>query len=161
MKELDVKKGVKLQKMMSEIRKLNNVAKQSYFELGQRWEVINSERLWKHSGSPVKSFRQFCEKETPYSHQQVYNMINVFKRFSTYQEALDTIPDMTRLVMLNKVVKKGDEEEWYHRAAHLPKEGFESALADYQGKVPKDMCAHDGETENYSKCCVCHKFFKV
>mgnify|MGYP001195733609 CR=1 FL=1 len=158
--KIDVSKAQKLQTMMSEINKLETIAKNSYFELGKRWEVINKEKLWKHSGSPVKTFRQFCEKETPYSHTQVYNMINVFLRFDAYKDTVDTIPDMTRLVKVLPFLPAGQEEEWYHKAAHLPKEGFESAVAEHQNRTPKDACEHNGETEQYWRCCVCSKFFK-
>jgi hypothetical protein len=69
--------------------------------------------------------------------------------------------DITRIVnRLPAEEQEGKIRELIESAEVLPKQGWDSAIAEESGKLPPDICSHERQ-ENWSRCKDCHKFFKL
>jgi hypothetical protein len=131
------------------------------FEEGKIWTRIQDTKSWKHSGSPAKSFKAYCENERGYKFTNVSNMIKVVKTFNLESEAMTEKPIFSRLVKALKFVGSPEEAcNWYHAALSLGEDAWQDALTVAKGKQPKDTCACDGDQDVLYKCKKCNRVHK-
>lgn len=147
-------KATRLQELMEQINTYQTITLKAMVEVGARWKEIRDNKLF-----TGKSFREFCEKETPFSHTSVYSWIKLEEIYGPLirKGAIEASP--TRLIQSLPHVKADDAEEWIHKAKTLNKEDFENELLESKGKTPTDKCNHD-DCEEWRRCRICGKFLK-
>jgi len=167
-------RGNLLNLLMNKINECENQAMLSVVNMGLCWKRIRDEKLWR-SLPYIKTFRQFCEKESKRSHATVYNYIGIVEKFGSElletakietDEIVPTVPgslavDQTRLVRLLPYVTKENASDLLKMAQEHSKEDFENDIKELSGKgTATDACDHD-DKEHWEKCTKCNKFFKL
>lgn len=146
--------------VMQRIKHKNIAVMREYIELGRLWKLVRDGKLWMAQAG-VNSFREFCEKESGFSHSWVYGAIRVSESFGGLIESDPALVEMdhSRLVKLLPVAEDSSEEvrlEWLHKAARNSKKDFDNNLREAKGKQPSDTCSHPAEwRSSWEHCDLC------
>ena len=152
----------KLEVILAEIRMLEDIASNSFLQLGRRWKIVRDTGLWSASDY-CRSFREWCERECKRSYRTVRNLILVAE---TFGDLIDKLPDPTQPIEHTRLVKtlplfrnrkgKEDPAEWLHRAMTCSKKDFENTLREARGRQPTDTCDHPPEQQEvWHRCRKC------
>ncbi len=152
----------KLESILAEIRMLEDIASNSFLQLGRRWKIVRDTGLWS-AADYCRSFREWCERECKRSYRTVRNLILVAE---TFGDLIDRLPDPTQPIEHTRLVKtlslfrnrksKEDPAEWLHRAMTCSKKDFENSLREARGRQSTDTCDHPQEQQEvWHRCRKC------
>lgn len=141
-------------------------AKGGMLEAGRWLSVILREELWKHDGSPSKSFSHWIENEISLSKSTAYNLIDAFEKVG---DIIEDNPDFKDLDMskvflllphIDADTSRSDREEMLHMAQSTTWRGLKDNLREMEGKPGTDKCDHM-EREMMERCKRCGKWIKA
>jgi len=136
--------------------------KHGYLALGEAVSILKKEKLWRLSGSQPVSWNQFCTQELHCSVSQANRLAEIYV---TLGDALRNIPiDISKVTLLLPYLVGLPEDQKaviLEQSKDLTVEAIKNNLKDMQGNGCKatDVCAHEGDLEDWRRCRGCGKFF--
>jgi len=137
---------------------------EDYLIAGCLLTKARKERDWEKDHI-AHNFWEWVEKELLISTSNGKRMIEIWEGIQPYlQNHLDVVlqVEFTKLAEIMPILKKVKVKEgleWLHTAATNSVRDLKRNIVEHKGGQPDDLCDHV-RTENWLKCCKCHKFFK-
>lgn len=120
---------------------------------------------WKKDGSGANNFYEWVEKEVKIKRTNAQRMMDIWKTIGKYLKThrdLVLSIDFAKLAMLCPVIRKLPEPDvidWLHAGKENTIRDLEDNIRLHKHGFSQDTCEHL-QTEEWSKCLKCHKFFK-
>lgn len=121
---------------------------------------------WRHDGSCALNFFQWVENELGIKRSSAQRLMAIWKAFKDMileQEQIILSVDSSKLALIAPYMHRLPEEkkiELLHSAQHLSVRALTDTVRELDGKIPSDMCEHEGAKEIWYKCKKCQKFFR-
>ena len=143
----------------------------NYLKIGMLWAYLCEHRAWRWWGEPVKDANSLVrELNLGIKRGELDHLRRIWLMFGKYLQKEKTRPPLSKLILVHPVLLEGvfsseaEKEsaiaEWVNKANSLPLEAFKNEIRVSRGLVPTDVCTHEGDHENWLRCCICNKFYK-
>lgn len=80
--EVVAEASAKLAKVEEEINELTRTGAQNFWEIGGKIAEVYDAKLWEHEASPYRTFDAWVVKQTPFTLQSAYKIMDVHKAFT-------------------------------------------------------------------------------